>query len=63
MKPFDPNATCPKCGGGEVTTVFVRRAYWSDYGGVQPDGEHLARTCTACGYAWAEAPMDAEESE
>jgi len=42
LPPFNPNATCPKCGG------------------VQPDGEHMALTCTACGYAWPEAPMDVE---
>ena len=58
------NNRCIKCGGGgidtEAETEFVR--YYIDWLGYKPM-EFIKRTCSLCGYSWAELPLDAEESE
>ena len=63
LKPYDPDATCPKCGHDDIMTVhhkFGRQstvcspsvsAYFRD----MPEGEHLHRTCRRCRYEWPEA--------
>jgi hypothetical protein len=62
VKPYDPNATCPKCGR-DVNKTFYRfpRTLPPSYYGCAPycpDTEHVHRACD-CGYWWVEAPLDA----
>lgn len=64
MKPYDENATCPKCGGAEVATRHERDAHHRDCPLREtlsrPDcctAEHLCRTCRCCGYEWAESVL------
>lgn len=66
LRPFNRNATCPKCGYEDVSTT-----YYNDYQASmesagsrwpRPDYAHLRRTCRHCGYEWYEAPLDAEEA-
>jgi len=54
MKPFDPDATCPKCGYERIHTNYCE-------GGGRPDcyvcdsgNKHLDRRCERCGYQWPE---------
>jgi hypothetical protein len=59
---------CPKCDGGSMgnpaycggmgsqVTAMLRQPT-----GPCPTGEHLHRTCNACGYKSADACADAEE--
>lgn len=57
LPPYNPDAKCPKCGGGEVSTSVLK---------LDPDGpgfvalapEDAHHVCRSCGYAWPEAPMD-----
>ncbi len=53
MKPFDRNATCPKCGGEHVSFEYQAR-----YQG-WPEDAHMKRKCVECGHVWPEAPLDA----
>ena len=70
MKPYDPNAVCPKCDCSDIGTVFCVATYLNDYGDVHPhrgindsSPGHLDRLCKNCRYKWVEEPMDAEEKE
>jgi hypothetical protein len=58
--PFTPDATCPKCGHGGITSQYQSHSTvsLSLYG---PDVyDWLRRSCTLCGYSWYEACRDAE---
>jgi len=47
---YDPNASCPKCGNGHVSTAH-------DFQG----GESvMVRQCGRCGWTWNEVPLDVE---
>ncbi|TBW33583.1 hypothetical protein EYW49_20085 [Siculibacillus lacustris] len=63
MKTYDPAATCPKCGGTDVSALWqdrdVARGYQWD---PMPVEEHLRRRCQRCAYEWPEAPLDATEA-
>ena len=48
MKPYDPDARCPKCNGGMVTST------WD----VKGDEESMKRVCTRCKFSWSERPID-----
>ena len=57
--PYDPDATCPKCGDGNVTCAHHtpgRTPLDMD----QYRGECLDRTCTRCNFRWHEACIDAQ---
>jgi hypothetical protein len=64
--PYDPDKFCPKCGTEDVSTAWHHGHHlWTGFGvtvgrwdmyGDYPDW--LLRTCTCCGYAWPEAPID-----
>lgn len=68
LPPYNPDAKCPKCGGGEVDAMWcpadatsnVSRRDAPDKDHLNVYAEHMDRTCTRCGYAWPEAPMDQE---
>lgn len=67
MTPFNPKATCPKCGGGGVASAW-RAAGIEDGMTVlgmpirdKSQPERIVRRCTTCGYSWPEAPLDREE--
>jgi hypothetical protein len=47
--PYNPNATCPKCGSPSV--------------GVWWDSNSLRRGCASCGYSWHERGLDASQVE
>ena len=64
LPPFEPSATCPKCGYTGITTRYHDRVKaWCDEVGLPPEytrardefGEHLMRLCDRCKYEWAEA--------
>lgn len=66
LKPFDPDASCPKCGHRVVGIAYCRHPkVFSDcdhlihYGA--RIGEHMHRTCKQCGYVWFELPLDSIE--
>lgn len=42
--PYDPNATCPKCGAGDMNVKFCAQCPES------AAGEHLHNTCKRCGF-------------
>jgi hypothetical protein len=61
LKPFTPEASCPKCGHQEI------RNTWEE--AVDPCGinackahpgkpERIVRVCQSCRYSWEEAPLD-----
>ena len=62
LKPYNPRAVCPKCGGCNIATQHhsadgnLCRHDWSTRGQCETGEEHIARSCERCGYAWAEAP-------
>jgi hypothetical protein len=62
---YDPAATCPKCGGDDVRTVYVgSHGSWTSppCGLFGPDryAEHLDRICQRCHFVWPEAPITRE---
>lgn len=55
LQPYDPAATCRKCGGDDIWTCFAKGC-----GGLcdqHPDV--MQRACRRCSYQWDEAPLDA----
>jgi rubredoxin len=60
MKPFDPDATCPKCG--EKMGARYQELREHVIGGIYHKyPEHLVRICNNCGYVGdEEAPLDAK---
>lgn len=66
LPPFEETAKCPKCGHGDVKTIYHDRGMGGvcDRHGVRWDGgEHLARVCQRCHYGWAEACIEAPAPE
>jgi transcription elongation factor Elf1 len=66
MKPFNPDATCPKCGNDEISSCHVPerlRLFISCSDNDQEPEEHIRRRCTRCYYRWNEATLDREEAE
>ena len=64
LKPFNPDTTCPKCGGEDVSTDYhgsnpgsVTWCYRGDCMG--PQTEHHERHCRRCHYEWVEGVLDA----
>ncbi len=59
LKPFNPEARCPKCGHDTVKTRYCRGGPDSDYRDLCWDKglnrEHLHRNCERCHYEWEEA--------
>lgn len=53
-QPFNPDASCPKCGGKDLGIQWHEGNHW----GCQYWDEHLDRYCRTCGYKWAEKPLD-----
>jgi len=61
MKPFNPKATCAKCGYADVATEFQPAGSLR----LKPNTQYLEevrvavleRTCRRCGYAWDEAAL------
>lgn len=68
MKPYDPNAKCPKCGWDEISSSWIPAdKCWTAeprrWEGNQTREAHISRTCRRCHYRWPEAPLDAEIAE
>lgn len=59
LAPFNPEATCPKCGHDDIRSSFHRNVH--DCGFREPyiREEHLERLCRRCSFSWMEAPLDA----
>lgn len=63
LAPYDPTATCSKCGSDEVRTrhegPIEQDPCWYDrkYNppGKWPAHEYQHRTCARCGYEWPQA--------
>lgn len=64
VNPYNPKATCQKCGSREVTTSYCRgfdsRCIARDRGKPYSscDFEHLVRHCHRCGFRWPELCRD-----
>jgi transcription elongation factor Elf1 len=61
MTPFNPEATCPKCGHEDVNSSYVEervRLFISCSDNDQEAGEHIRRKCRRCNYSWNEATLD-----
>ena len=58
LSPYNPNATCPKCGGEDIHTQFVPCLTRKN----PSDEDVIIRRCARCGYPWHEAPLDAGAS-
>ncbi|MGA4989931.1 hypothetical protein [Nonomuraea bangladeshensis] len=55
LPPFSGDSpTCPKCGN---VGAYTKHRSGRDPFASHP-GEHLERSCTRCGYEWAEATVD-----
>jgi ribosomal protein S27AE len=61
MKPFDPAATCVKCGGDDISTHYEEEKLCSRCGPLSDHSnpERLSRHCGRCGYDWYEKPLGA----
>lgn len=63
MKPFDPEATCIKCGGDDISTRYEAKKVClrCKPGDIGPHSspERLSRHCRRCGYDWYEKPLGA----
>ena len=53
-KPFDPEATCPKCGYDKVLTHFCPDAAPAELCWPYIDEEHMHRECDRCQFEWLE---------
>lgn len=74
MKKYDKDATCCKCGGGDIEDVHqdeLLRKYpiptyqfiADNYEKLKSMPEFIQRTCKNCGYEWDEGPMDGLKSD
>lgn len=59
LAPFEPAATCPKCGHDDVTTGYRSGAHYPCY----EWGEHLDRICRRCHHSWPQRCIDRREDE
>jgi hypothetical protein len=57
LPPLSTNTPCVKCGC-TYATVQHQPARPLPVGARLVEPEHMARTCTRCGYAWRERPLD-----
>jgi hypothetical protein len=68
MNKYDPNATCPKCGSGDIWSHYYESWRYSadaPKGGAYNSLEApiMARGCRNCQHKWDERPLDAEGEE
>ena len=61
METYRENATCPKCGGGDVGVLWCSGCYRYKRG--DHDKERMHRTCRRCHYGWDELPAPAPAEE
>lgn len=53
MKPFNPKAVCPKCGGKKITYEYCG-GILSESDLTDKSEEFMYRECGRCGYYWRE---------
>jgi predicted nucleic-acid-binding Zn-ribbon protein len=56
LAPFNPNATCSKCGHDQVSMSWERAT--GDFAREFIGFEWLVRLCERCGYDWKEQCLD-----
>lgn len=62
LPPFNPTATCPKCGHDQVAVRFVAGGCQNFFGPPMRVLENMMRTCGKCSYVWHErAPKEINE--
>lgn len=62
MAPFNPDATCPKCGHDKVGTLHQEPLHQSCDPSCRDNlPERLQRRCERCRYDWNEAVIDVQE--
>lgn len=61
LNPFDPEATCPKCGHGDIATTYHEEEVPLDPCWNRVEGEHHDRYCRRCGYEWCEAVLQEKQ--
>ncbi len=54
---YNPDATCPKCHFGHITTTYKPKLYFP----VPLFSECLERTCPNCAYKWLEKVQKEKE--
>jgi hypothetical protein len=59
LQPFDASRACAKCGGFDVSAVYMEAEACRSYYRCKrrEEREHLHRTCRRCGYCWDEASL------
>jgi len=62
MKPYNPDAKCPKCGYARISAVYMTEGTWATPF-LRRQRAALARTCQRCHHWWDEAPLDAPDEE
>lgn len=63
LKPYDPGASCPKCGETEIETFYhPPHAPTKRCRAGMVTGEHLCRKCSNCGVRWTEATIERRPS-
>ena len=66
--PYNPAATCKKCGASAAGTKWALPLAWT-YNHEPPPynnidlPERLTRTCNCCGYRWHEQCLDTIDAE
>jgi rRNA maturation protein Nop10 len=58
MQPYDPKATCPKCGSVNVSVSYCSSCHPLYGPWIGHDAEALHRDCQICHYIWLEEPLD-----
>jgi hypothetical protein len=57
MKPYNPNAKCPKCGYCDISSVYRDKGEGSVSSGEYYKPERIKRECRRCHYEWDEKPL------
>lgn len=66
MEPYNPSATCPKCGHDDVNTAhhakgkYMGTSRMAEHFKTSYPPENMWRSCRRCGFGWPQAPINAE---
>lgn len=60
LKPFDPDAKCPKCGFERLLRCYYGPNARTFLSPLVPE-PHIKQHCPRCHFSWPEAPLPPEE--
>lgn len=64
LRPYDPDARCPKCGHPWVTTEYCKAPNVEECSlGISSRVEHFHRKCERCSFEFAQAPNQEVDRE